>query len=130
MSVTNHGDKLNLAAAADLSTFQHCLVKQTSDTQVNVATAATDKVVGVLQNKPKSGETASIANVSAGSTFKVKLGGTVTRGARLTANASSVAVAATQTASGTAPAVYSFGEALQAGVTGDIIEVRGGPIWY
>lgn len=130
MSVSNHGDKLNLAAAADLSTFQHCLVKQTSDTQVNVATAATDKVCGVLENKPKSGETASVANISAGSTFKVKLGGTVAVGQRLTANSSSVAIAATKTADGTGPTTYSFGEALQAGVTGDIIEARGGPIWF
>lgn len=127
MSVTNHGDKLNLAAAADLSAFQHCIVKQTSDTQVNVATATTDILLGVLGNKPKSGETASVERFTAGVTFKVLLGGTVTRGQYLTVNSSSVAVGATQTTAGSQPVVHVIGRALQAGVSGDIIEVEGAP---
>ena len=61
MAVSNSPRSLNLSAAADLSTKQYYLVKQTSDTACNLSSAATDKVLGSLQNKPRSGETAEIA---------------------------------------------------------------------
>lgn len=47
-------------AAADLSAKQYYFVKQTAAGEVNVCTGATDKPIGVLQNKPESGEDAEI----------------------------------------------------------------------
>ena len=48
-------------AAADLSTKQFYFVKLVGNRQVNVCSAATDKPVGVLQNKPDaSGKAAEV----------------------------------------------------------------------
>jgi hypothetical protein len=47
-------------AAADLSTKQYYFVELTAARTVNVCNAATDKPVGVLQNKPQSGEEAKV----------------------------------------------------------------------
>lgn len=49
-----------LKAAADLSGKQFYFVKLTAAGQVNVCTAATDKSIGVLQNKPTSGQVAEV----------------------------------------------------------------------
>lgn len=51
----------NFAAAADLSGKQFYLVKLASATTVDVCSAATDVPIGVLQNKPLSGQPAQIA---------------------------------------------------------------------
>ena len=47
-------------AAADLSAKQYYFVKLASSTTVNVCAAVTDKPIGVLQNKPESGEQAIV----------------------------------------------------------------------
>jgi hypothetical protein len=47
-------------AAADLSAKQYYFVEITAAGTVNVCNAATDQPIGVLQNKPKSGETAEV----------------------------------------------------------------------
>lgn len=51
---------LTLVAAADLSAKQYFFVKVDSNGKAAVCAAATDKPVGVLQNKPKSGEPATV----------------------------------------------------------------------
>jgi hypothetical protein len=61
-------------AAADLSGKQYYFVKLASETTVNVCAAVTDKPIGVLQNKPESGEQAivrcfGISKVSADATL-------------------------------------------------------------
>ena len=45
-------------ASADLSAKQYYFVKLSSETKVTVCSAVTDKPIGVLQNKPASGEQA------------------------------------------------------------------------
>ena len=49
-----------LTAAADLSSKQYHFVKLASATTVNVCTATTDRAIGILQNKPTSGQQAVI----------------------------------------------------------------------
>lgn len=46
--------KVSEEAAGDLSAAQYLFVKKDSNGRVVVATAATDAVIGVLQNKPKA----------------------------------------------------------------------------
>lgn len=118
MSVTNHGDKVVLTAAADYTTKKYYLVKQTSDLVATLCTAITDKVLGAIANKPKAGESVEIAGVSRGSTFLVKLGGTVSVGDELSSATDGRAIVAT--GSGT----RVFGIAMQDGVANDVIEVR------
>lgn len=51
----------SVEAAADLSTKQFYFVEQNTSTgKVDVCNAITDKPLGVLQNKPKAGQTASV----------------------------------------------------------------------
>lgn len=52
--------KITLEAAADLSAKQYYFVKITSGGKADVCAAATDRPVGVLQNKPTAGNTAEI----------------------------------------------------------------------
>jgi hypothetical protein len=61
-------------ASADLSSSQYYFVKLASETTVTVCAAVTDKPIGVLQNKPTSGEQAivrcfGISKVSADATL-------------------------------------------------------------
>lgn len=103
-------------AGADLATKQGYVVKTDSGGKIVVAAAATDAIRGVLVNSPKSGETADVALINGNGTFKVKLGGTVTKDAYLTSNASGLAIATTTTGD------RVFGRAVSAGVSGDVIE--------
>lgn len=67
-----------LTAAADLSALQHRFVDVTADKAVNVSGAA-GKAIGVLQNKPASGEPATIYGV--GSITKVAASAAIAAGA-------------------------------------------------
>ena len=49
-----------LTAAADLSGKQFYFVKLTAAKKVNVCTAATDKPIGILQNKPTANQPAEV----------------------------------------------------------------------
>ena len=51
---------MTFEAGGDLSAKQYFFVKLDSDQQVILATGATDKVLGILQNKPESGEAAVV----------------------------------------------------------------------
>lgn len=81
-----------LAAAADLSAFQYLAVRLTGATTVHLASevagvsGATKMAIGILQNKPKTGE-AAIVSVGPNLT-KWMAGGTATAGALLTYNSS------------------------------------------
>lgn len=78
--------------AADLDTKQYFIVKQHTDGTMILAAAATDKIVGVLQNKPKIGEAALVRWAG---TTKVKAGGVIAVGAWVTSDANGNAVATT-----------------------------------
>ena len=47
-------------ASADLSSSQYYFVKMSGDNTVTVCAAVTDKPIGVLQNKPESGDQAVV----------------------------------------------------------------------
>jgi|SRR6185369_3078460 len=81
------------AAAADLSAKQFYIVKVTAANAVNLTTAAGEAALGILQNKPKSGE---VADVMAIGISKVKIGtGGLTAGAQYEAAADGTAIAVT-----------------------------------
>ena len=81
-----------------------------------IATAATDKIIGVTQSKAAAGEPVSIKLRSGAGTVKVKISGTVAIGDRLTASTDGTLVATTTAAN------EVVGVALEAGAAGDFIE--------
>jgi len=117
MATTVDGPRQSrFSAAADYSAKQYFIVKQSGDATATLASAATDWLLGVIMNTPKSGENVEVFGRQGGGTGKVVLGGTVTRGAFLTADAAGKAVATTTVGN------EVLGRAIQAGVAGDIIE--------
>lgn len=102
-----------LEAAADISGKQYHLMRLSAANKCNQASLATaSSLVGVLQNKPQSGEFATIQH---GGISKIVVGGAITAGDILTTNSS-----------GRAAVVRSgdmaCGRALEAGgADGDII---------
>lgn len=67
-------------AAADLSAKQYCFVKVTGALQVNAASVLGEHVLGVLQNKPTSGQS---AEVMVDGITKVVAGAAIAAGARV-----------------------------------------------
>lgn len=78
--------------ATSLATKQFYIVKQHTDGTMILAAAATDKIVGVLQNKPAVGQAALVRFLG---TTKVVAGGTISVGAWVTADSNGKAVATT-----------------------------------
>ena len=106
-----------ITGAASLATKQFYIVKQHTDGTVILSAAATDKHVGIVQNKPAVG---AAANIQIGGTAKVISGGTITVGAWVTSDSSGKAVATT-TDKDVVIGKY-LGSASAA--SGDIIEVQ------
>lgn len=101
-------------AAADLTNQQYHLVRlAAADRTVNVASLDTDSGLwGVLLNKPRAGEAASVLLLGLG---KVTAGAALTANALITTNGSGRAVAATS-------GDYVIGRALEAAAAaGDVI---------
>ncbi len=102
-------------AGADLSTKQYFLVKLGVGTNdIILANAATDRIVGVLQEKPKLNQVGQVAMLG---TSKVVAGGTILKGDCITSNANGQAVATTVAGN------TVIGIALEAAVSGDIFEI-------
>ena len=78
--------------ATSLATKQFYIVKQHTDGTMILAAAATDKIVGVLQNKPAVDQAALVRFLG---TTKVVAGGTISVGAWVTADSNGKAVATT-----------------------------------
>ncbi|MFQ5737336.1 MAG: capsid cement protein [Thermodesulfobacteriota bacterium] len=88
------------------------------DDTLSQATASTEELVGVFQHTTSAaGEEVRVMLTGIS---RVVLGGTVTRGAYLTADANGKAVAA---APGAGVNAYVVGQAMASGVAGDIIPV-------
>lgn len=105
---------------AQAAVAAYLIVKHgTADQTCALATAATDALIGAADGLDRaSGEP---VDVQVGAFGLVRLGGTVTRGAALTADAASKAVATT-----TAGNSY-IGFAEQSGVVDDVIQFRVAP---
>jgi len=115
MAAFREGNYISRQTAVDhtLNTFK--ITKLDAGGKVVLASAATDVILGVLEQGGKAGETVSVALINGNGTFKVKLGGTVAAGSNLTTDANGLAVTA-------ATGNTVFGRALSAGVSGDVIE--------
>jgi len=79
-------------ASEDLSAKKYYIVQLDATGGIEVGEGATDLLVGVLQNKPQSGEAAVYCF---GGTSKVKAGGAVGVGAWVTSDANGKGVATT-----------------------------------
>lgn len=117
MSQSVDGKNKTLIAAADYSAKQYHIMKVVTAGTATIASAATDFLVGVLQNEPKANEGAEVSLISGGGTCKVIAGGSISVGDALTADSNGQAVATTTTGN------YLIGRALEAADAGDIIEV-------
>jgi len=114
MAFDNSVQSVSLPAAADLSAAQFKLVTVNSSGNAAVA-GATSLVVGVLQNKPDAAGKA--ATVAYAGVSKVVAGGSITAGARVTADANGAAVAAASAGDAV------LGVALAGAASGDLIPV-------
>lgn len=116
MSQSNSSNSFgHLVAAADLSSNQYYAVKVNSSGQIALCSSAGEFVVGILQNKPTSGQAADVRHSA---TTKAVAGAAITAGARVMTNASGKVI--TLATSGS----IACGVALEAaGADGDIIEV-------
>ena len=102
-----------LKAAADLSAKQYHIVKLASATTVNVCSAITDVPIGVLLNKPESGEVAEICIMGVS---KIVADGTIAAGNLLGTSADGQADAI---AAGSDTTVYTIGQAIGAASAGE-----------
>lgn len=91
------GDFISFKSTSDLSALTNygLAVKLDSSAQVVLATAASDKIIGILQNTPKANETAVVLSRSASGVGKAQAGGTIAIGDYLTADSTSRLVATT-----------------------------------
>ena len=103
----------NLTAGADLSAKQFHFVKLASATTVDVCSAITDVPIGILQNTPESGETATIAIFGIS---KPVADGTLTAARWIGTSADSQASGITP---GSDTTVYVMGQAVQAASAGE-----------
>ena len=83
---------ISMTASADLSTYQYHFVKVSGSRTVTVCTAVTDCPLGILQNKPASGEEATIA---VGGVSKFAVGADITAGDYIGTDATGNGVAKT-----------------------------------
>lgn len=92
------GGDITRLAGADYSatTEQYKIVRVSSPTQVVTTTAATQIPLGVLQNRPASGQAAEV-RVNSGSTTKCVCGAAVTAGQEIMSDASGRGITATTT---------------------------------
>ena len=104
-------------AGADLSAKQYYFVKLSAANTVNVCTAITDIPIGILQNKPGSGEAATVCLFGIS---KVSANGTLAAGNLIGTSADSQADAI---AAGSDTTVYTMGQALEAAAAGDTVSM-------
>jgi len=114
MSQQNEGNAKGYVSTAAIN--EGVAVKIVSG-EVVMATAATDKIIGFTQHKAGAGETVSVKLRSGAGTVKVRAGGTVAVGDRLTSDTTGRSITTTTAAN------EVIGFALEAGAVNDFIEV-------
>ena len=102
-------------AAADLSAKRRYCAKLDSNGKAVLSAAGTDRTVGTIEEPGASGAALAVALDGCP---QVLIAGTVAEGDRLTSDANGKAI--TTTTSGN----YVFGEAMEEGVAGDVIQYR------
>ena len=116
MATFQAGQRYSAAAAADFTGKRYTIVKTDSNGNIVNASAATDAILGVIDNEPTSGKTADVVIINSEGTFKVKCGGTISKDAYLTSDSNGAAIATTTTGN------RVFGRALTSAVSGQIVE--------
>lgn len=106
----------SLVSAADLSANAGYIAKLDTSGNVVLAAAATDNIVGVIEDG--AGASGTAVSYQFLGTAKVKAGGTISIGAWVTADSAGKGVATTTDKD------VVIGRALEAAVSGDIIEVQ------
>lgn len=104
-----------LVAGEDMTAKQFYIVQLDATGKAEVAEGATDLILGVLQNKPNTGEAALYRFLG---TAKVIAGGSVAIGDWVTTDSAGKAVATTTDGN------ITIGRALEAADSGDIFEVQ------
>lgn len=115
MSHYTEGGNRGFKTSTDLSTKQFYIVKLSSGVIV-LSSAATDKHLGILMDKPTAKRTGDVRLRSAAGTGCVIAGGTIAVGDALTSNASGQAIATVVAGD------QVIGYALEAGVVNQIVE--------
>ena len=116
---------LTFTAGADLSAKQYYAVYLSADQTVSLCTTAHLDAIGVLQNKPKSGEAAVVRPIGAGGTTKVKTGGAIAVGKRVKVDTDGMVIVESTP---NATEQWCIGVALEASdADGDIIEIALAP---
>jgi hypothetical protein len=118
MAGTENLECVSIPAGADLSALQFTAVKYGTGKQVVQAAAATAPIVGILQNKPTSGQTAAVA---ISGIAKAKAGGVWAAGDALTATTGGALIATTTNNH------HIVGYAHEIAASGDIAQVRLAP---
>lgn len=111
-------EKGTFTAYTDLSSYQYKAVKFSSSRTVTYAGAATDLVIGILQNKPNAA--GRPAEVVVRGESKAVSGGSISAGAFLVAGAAGVVVSATI---GVTTANCCVGRALEDADSGDVFRI-------
>lgn len=106
-----------VTGSASLATKQYYIVKQHTDGTAILAAAGSDKILGVVQNKPAIGAAALVRFLG---TTKVISGGTISVGAWVTSDSAGKAVATTTDHD----VVLGKYLGTAAAASGDIIEVQ------
>lgn len=115
MSQSNTGEKTKLASE-DLSAKQYYFMQMDSSGDMEIGEGATDLLLGVLQDKPESGQAGTYRYAG---TTKVVASGAIAVGAEVTSDSAGKAVTTT-TQGDTVKGI-----ALEAAATdGDIIEIQ------
>lgn len=116
MSQQVRGLEKSLVAAADLSAKLFYIAKVDTSGNLALAAAATDPIVGVIQNN--DGGSGAMATYRFLGTSKVIAGGSISIGDLVTSDSAGKAVATTTNKD------IVIGRALEAADSGDIIEVQ------
>jgi hypothetical protein len=119
MAADNFSNDITLIAGADLSTHQFKGVKLDANGAAVLIAAATDVPIGVLQNKPTSGQAATVRVTGV---TKMLSGGTITAGGVTGRIRSSNGTAIAAQALGTGPTEFILGQALQSNASGDVFK--------
>jgi hypothetical protein len=106
------------------------IVKMSAANTVTPATAATDKVIGVALEACAAGRTVNIKLSNGSGTLPVLLGGTVALGDKLVSNGSGAGITGTQAGAGVVPTSNVVAIAVEAGVSGQIIEAMAADMIY
>lgn len=118
MATTTYGPTKTFKSAASLVDKRYYVVYVSAKGVVTIGSAATQKPLGTIVNKPQAGVGANIEVQlpTGGSTGKVIAGGTIAIGDKLTTDSAGKAVATTSAGN------YVFGVALEPADSGDIFE--------